>query len=133
MWTWLLIALAVALIVRFLSGKGDSAAESRSFSGQSGTELDSDHLEPVVLPIEAFIDLHAFSPQDILGVVESYLDAAQDKGFAEVRLVHGRGKGVQRDRVRRLLARHPRVLYFRDAPPERGGWGATLVQLKSKH
>ncbi len=132
MWTWLIVALAAALLIRFLSGRRDRIPESISSSDQTTAEPDSDDLEPVVLPIEPFIDLHSFSPQDITDVVESYLEAAQDKGFTEVRLIHGRGKGVQRDRVRSLLARHPNVFEFRDAPPERGGWGATLVQLGKK-
>ena len=98
MWTWLLLALAAALLIRFLSGRRDSSPESRSSTSQTEAAPNPDDLEPVVLPIEAFIDLHAFSPQDIPDVVESYLEAAQNKGFAEVRLIHGRGKGVQRDR-----------------------------------
>lgn len=86
--------------------------------------------EEVVLPIEPVLDLHAFSPRDAASVVLSYLDAAVEAGFAEVRIVHGRGIGVQREVVRALLARHPRVESFGDAPPERGGWGATLARLR---
>jgi len=63
-------------------------------------------------------------------VVDAYLEAAVDKGLREVRLIHGRGIGVQRDRVQKLLARHPLVSGFHDAPPERGGWGATVAYLK---
>ena len=72
----------------------------------------------------------AFRPEEIRSVVESYLEAAQAKGFSEVRLIHGRGIGVQRKIVRSLLERHPAVEAFSDAPPQRGGWGATLVRLK---
>lgn len=86
--------------------------------------------DPVVLPIEDHLDLHAFSPRDVREVVLSYLEAARDRGLLEVRLIHGRGIGVQRENVRALLARHPDVLAFSDAPPERGGWGATLVRLR---
>jgi DNA-nicking Smr family endonuclease len=82
-----------------------------------------------ILPIEDSIDLHGFQPRDIPSVVESYLEAAHDKGFREVRLIHGRGIGVQRERVRRLLATHPLVERFADAPATRGGWGATVVWL----
>jgi DNA-nicking Smr family endonuclease len=85
--------------------------------------------EPVVLPITDALDLHPFSPRDIPSVVEEYLLACQERGFREVRLIHGRGRGVQRAVVRRLLARLPAVAAFSDAPPERGGWGATLVTL----
>jgi dsDNA-specific endonuclease/ATPase MutS2 len=63
-------------------------------------------------------------------VVDAYLEAAVEKGFTEVRLIHGRGIGVQRDRVQKLLARDSRVSGFHDAPPARGGWGATVVYLK---
>ena len=84
-----------------------------------------------VLEIEDSIDLHGFAPKDILSVVESYLEAAAEKGFVEVRLIHGRGIGVQRARVQQLLATHPLVEAFRDAPATRGGWGATVVQLVS--
>jgi DNA-nicking Smr family endonuclease len=83
----------------------------------------------VVLQIEDSIDLHAFSPRDVPDVVASYLEAAHEKGLREVRLIHGRGTGWQRRRVREVLGRHPLVAGFDDAPPARGGWGATLVWL----
>lgn len=70
--------------------------------------------EPVRVPIESEIDLHAFNPRDIPSVVEEYIEAAADAGFREVRLVHGRGRGVQRGIVQATLDRHPRVLEFRD-------------------
>jgi DNA-nicking Smr family endonuclease len=86
--------------------------------------------DPVVLPIEDAIDLHAFAPRDIPSVVEEYLGEASRRGFSEVRLIHGRGKGVQRAIVQGLLGRHPLVIRFFDAPAERGGWGATIVTLR---
>ena len=93
-----------------------------------------DGVEPdpqeVVLPIEDSIDLHAFQPRDVGDVVQSYLEAAMEAGFAEVRVIHGRGIGVQRETVRALLERHPDVLEYGDADPGRGGWGATLVKLR---
>ena len=89
--------------------------------------------DPVRIPIENQIDLHAFAPRDIPSVVESYLEAAHEAGFGEVRLIHGRGKGVQKEVVRRVLSRHPRVTDYREAPPERGGWGATIVWLARQH
>ena len=91
-----------------------------------------DEGEEVVLPIEDAIDLHFFSPRDIPDVVTSYLEAAREKGFREVRLIHGRGIGVQRQRVRSLLEKHPDVASFADAPSTRGGWGATVVHLKPR-
>ena len=86
--------------------------------------------EVVVLPIEDSIDLHTFAPRDVLAVVADYLEEAAQRGFREVRLIHGRGKGVQRANVQALLASHPLVVGFRDAPAARGGWGATLVELR---
>jgi DNA-nicking Smr family endonuclease len=83
----------------------------------------------VVLEIEDSIDLHGFAPRDVLAVVEDYLEAAHAKGLREVRLIHGRGIGFQRARVRELLSTHPLVLSFADAPMTRGGWGATLAWL----
>ena len=86
--------------------------------------------DPVELPLEDFIDLHPFQPRDIPGVVEAYLDAVVEAGHTEVRLIHGRGIGVQRERVRSVLTRHPDVVNFADAPSSRGGWGATVVYLR---
>jgi DNA-nicking Smr family endonuclease len=83
----------------------------------------------VHVPVEDSLDLHSFSPRDIPSVVESYLEAAWEAGFSEVRLIHGRGKGVQKEVVRRVVSQHPLVSGFREAPPDRGGWGATLVSL----
>ncbi len=85
--------------------------------------------EDVQVPIEDFLDLHTFRPRDVRSVVESYLEQAIESGFREVRLIHGRGVGVQREIVRSFLAKHPGVVSFADAPPERGGWGATVVRL----
>ena len=84
------------------------------------------------LPIEDSIDLHGFAPRDIPSVVESYLEAAAERGFREVRLIHGRGIGFQRARVRELLETHPLVARFADAPATRGGWGATVVWLAAR-
>ena len=91
---------------------------------------DSPLSEPVVLPIEDSIDLHAFSPKDIPSVVEECIEQCLRAGIYEVRLIHGRGKGIQRQIVRSVLEKHPRVLSFRDAPPEAGGWGATVAALR---
>lgn len=87
-----------------------------------------DDLGPVVVPIGDEIDLHAFAPRDIPSVVDEYLHAAHAKGFRQVRLVHGRGKGVQRAIVQRLLREHPLVARASDDP--RAHLGATLVRLR---
>ena len=85
--------------------------------------------KPVRIPLEDFIDLHPFRPRDIPSVVEEYLNAAREAGYQEVRLIHGRGTGFQREAVRRVVAQIEFVVSFADAPPERGGWGATVVRL----
>jgi DNA-nicking Smr family endonuclease len=85
---------------------------------------------PVVLPVEDSIDLHPFQPKDIPSVVEEYLEQCKQAGFHEVRLIHGKGKGVQRNIVQALLERHPAVDSFHNAPLEAGSWGATIVILK---
>jgi DNA-nicking Smr family endonuclease len=95
-----------------------------------GSRDDESCDDVVVLEIEDSIDLHTFHPREVPSVVEAYLEAAQEKGFVEVRLIHGRGKGVQRARVRQTLAGNPCVADFWDAPPTRGGWGATVVRLR---
>ncbi len=74
---------------------------------------------PVTVPIEDALDLHPFAPREIPSVVESYLEGAVEAGFREVRLIHGRGQGVQRRRVHEALAASPLVDRFADAPPER--------------
>lgn len=93
--------------------------------------VDTEGDDPVVLPLEDAIDLHPFRPAETASVVEEYLAAAAARGFREVRIVHGRGVGTQRTIVRAVLARSPLVEEFRDAPPERGGWGATVALLRS--
>jgi DNA-nicking Smr family endonuclease len=79
------------------------------------------------VPIEDSIDLHAFAPRDIPSVVEEYLAAAHDAGFREVRLIHGRGRGVQRGIVQSVLERDPLVEAFHDAPESH--LGATVARL----
>jgi len=88
----------------------------------------NDDLPPVQLPIEDAIDLHPFAPRDIPSVVDEYLHAAHEAGFREVRLIHGRGKGVQRGIVQAALERHPLVTSFRDAPESH--LGATVALLR---
>jgi len=86
--------------------------------------------EPHRIPIEDSIDLHTFAPKEAVSVVADYLEEAARLGFSEVRIVHGRGTGVQRRAVRAALSRHPLVDAFADAPPQAGGWGATVVRLR---
>lgn len=90
-------------------------------------ELERD--EAVELPLEDSIDLHPFRPRDVKEVVLAYLEEAVEAGFTEVRIIHGRGTGTQREVVRKTLERHRDVMRFADAPAERGGWGATIAHL----
>jgi dsDNA-specific endonuclease/ATPase MutS2 len=89
--------------------------------------------EPIDIPLEDSIDLHTFQPKEVASVVEEYLEECSRVGFAQVRLIHGKGIGVQRNIVRSVLSKHPVVLSYRDAPAEAGGWGATVVILKQKN
>ena len=82
------------------------------------------------VPIEDAFDLHSFVPRDVPDVLSDYLEEAQNRGLREVRIIHGKGKGVRRAEVLRLLSRDSRVADFFDAPPQRGGSGATVVLLK---
>ena len=88
--------------------------------------------DPVRIEIGDALDLHTFRPRETASVVAEYIEAAAAKGFCEVRLIHGRGIGVQRAIVRKALERSPLVESFADATPERGGWGATVVRLVRK-
>jgi dsDNA-specific endonuclease/ATPase MutS2 len=85
--------------------------------------------EPVRIPITDVFDLHTVPARDVKPVVEAYLEEARALGLRYVRIIHGRGIGVQREIVRSVLARTPFVLEFGDAPAEAGGWGATLATL----
>ncbi|MDZ4798500.1 MAG: Smr/MutS family protein [Bryobacteraceae bacterium] len=86
--------------------------------------------DPIELPITDTFDLHTFHPRDVKDATEAWLDEVHARGFRYVRLIHGRGIGVQRETVRAILARTPFVESFEDAPAEAGGWGATTVTLK---
>jgi len=82
------------------------------------------------VPIEDSFDLHSFLPRDVSSVIDEYLAEAKERGLREIRLIHGRGKGVRRAEVRRMLAAREDIEEFFDASPDRGGFGATIVRLK---
>jgi len=94
-----------------------------SFSDPFGTE-------PVPMPVTDVFDLHSVPAEDVQGAVEEYLAEAHHLGLKALRIIHGRGIGVQREMVRAVLARASFVESYGDAPPEAGGWGATLVTLR---
>jgi len=94
-------------------------------------EIDPDNPfpEPVEIEITDIFDLHTIPPRDVKRVVEEYLQLAHEKGFKVVRIIHGKGIGVQRELVRSILARTPFVSDWTDAPPDAGGLGATIVVI----
>ena len=87
-------------------------------------------MKPVKLPIEDILDLHTFNPKEIPDLLSDYFAACIDVGIYSVRIVHGKGQGILRERVRSILKNHRLVESFRNAPAEAGGWGATIVDLK---
>jgi dsDNA-specific endonuclease/ATPase MutS2 len=88
--------------------------------------------EPVEIEITDVFDLHTIPPREVKAVVEEYLREARRLGFPVVRIIHGKGIGVQRDMVRTILARTAFVVDWTDAPPEAGGLGATIVRLSTR-
>ena len=96
-------------------------------------ERDEDNGESmghVKIPIKDVLDLHTFLPQEVPGLLEEYLNACREARFYSVRIIHGKGQGFLKNRVRGLLKRLPMVSSFSDAPAHGGGWGATIVELK---
>lgn len=88
--------------------------------------------EPIEIPITDVFDLHTIAARDVRAATEAYLEEAHRLGLRALRIIHGRGIGVQRETVRSVLSRTPYVLHFSDAPLEAGGWGATAVTLAPK-
>jgi DNA-nicking Smr family endonuclease len=85
--------------------------------------------EPVQLPIDGVLDLHAFQPREVADLIASYLAECQARGILRVRIIHGKGLGSLRRTVHALLGRHPDVISFALAGEHLGGWGATIVHL----
>jgi dsDNA-specific endonuclease/ATPase MutS2 len=86
-------------------------------------------MDPVVVPIEDAIDLHHFNPKDIPDLVDEYIRACREKNILTVRIIHGKGKGVQRERVHSVLKKNPHVIRFSLGGMHSGEWGATVVEL----
>ncbi len=124
------ILLASTGVVFVAFGRRDSDDDAGATGTETGDVVDPD--EPIELPVEDFIDLHHFAPRDIRDVVRGYVEAAYAAGFREVRLIHGKGIGVQRERVRGVLSEHPLVESYSDGTAERGTWGATIASLSDK-
>ncbi|HZI18015.1 MAG TPA: Smr/MutS family protein [Pyrinomonadaceae bacterium] len=111
-----------------LAGCGAGDVEADPFEGADPFDP---FPEPVCLEITDVFDLHSIPPREVRAVVEEYLSEALRLGFRQVRIIHGKGVGVQREIVRKVLARTPFVEHFSDAPPEAGGWGATIARLSA--
>ncbi len=124
-----------ALLNKLFSPRSDrpAAGDAAGDFGDADNEDDTDPFnpfpEPVTLEITDVFDLHSIPPREVRAVVEEYLREARRLGYARVRIIHGKGVGVQREAVRAVLARTPFVEHFSDAPPEAGGWGATVAHL----
>lgn len=106
-------------------------------SGDENGSSDDDGPAPgpdaaVALPLDGILDLHTFSPRDVGSLVPEWIDASRAAGLFELRIIHGKGTGVLRERVHAILRRRTDVASFGLAPPERGGWGATLVTLRRR-
>ena len=100
-------------------------------NGDTGAEFDNPFPEPVDIEITDSIDLHAFRPNDVKAVIESYLAEANAKGFRFVRIIHGKGIGVQREVTRKVLSDSELVKSFKSGDEFSGGWGATIVEFKN--
>lgn len=121
-------------LFRRLSGTPPAGASAENLSPDGEDDLDpfDPFTEPVRIEIRDVFDLHSIPPREVRAVVEEYLLEARAKGFRQVRIIHGKGVGVQRETVRGVLARTPFVEHYSDAPPEAGGWGATVVRMKTE-
>lgn len=105
-------------------------AETRETEEDSEVDPFNPFPEPVSVEITDVIDLHSMPPREVHRVVEEYLHQVRLAGFTSVRIIHGKGIGVQREIVRKVLARTPFIANWNDAPPEAGGLGATIAYLK---
>ena len=92
--------------------------------------IEDESLDPITVPIEDWIDLHTFSPKEIPSLLEDYLLECEKRGYKEVRIIHGKGKGVQMNIVHSFLKKSPLVESFKLAPLGAGGWGATITYLR---
>ncbi len=117
---------------RLLNKEQRSRAAARDEEDEAEESYDSDNPFPDVVVIEFrdVLDLHSIPPRQVRAVVEDYLTDAHRIGVPWVRIIHGKGVGVQREIVRAILAESVHVVEYKDAPPEAGGWGATLVTLR---
>ncbi len=118
---------------RFFDARTHPNAPStrEGFDEIDDAEFDPDDPFPEIVQLEIrdVIDLHSIPPRDVRCVVEEYLTEARKLNYRSVRIIHGKGRGVQREIVRSILTNTPFVRAYTDAPPEAGGWGATIAHL----
>jgi DNA-nicking Smr family endonuclease len=93
--------------------------------------MNDDQNDIVHIPIDGTLDLHTFNPRDVHDLIKEYIDACLEEGILEIRIIHGKGRGVLRDKVHSILRRHPLVMDF-SLDPGTSGWGATVIRLKKK-
>lgn len=117
-------------ILRLIRGaREDDARQASIEDGDEAFDPDNPFPEPVIIEFSDVLDLHSIPPRQVRAVVEDYLEEARRRRVRGIRIIHGKGIGVQRETVRSILSRTPWVIDFRDAPAEAGGWGATVVTL----
>ncbi len=91
----------------------------------------TEEIDPVEIPIDGLLDLHTFHPREARDLVNEYLRACREKQILNVRIIHGKGRGILKQAVHSALSKNPMVASFSDAPANAGGWGATIVRLKA--
>ena len=127
------ISLLKRLLILSPRKRERARTDARPFDTETEDETETDPFNPfpgpVRLEILDILDLHTIAPRDVQRAVEEYLSEAHAAGFRVVRIIHGKGTGTQREMVRRILGRTPFIERFTDAPPEAGGWGATIAYL----
>ena len=111
--------------------KPTKSSSSPVENGDESSDPDNPFPDPVTIEFRDVIDLHSIPAKQTRAVVEDYLEEARRRGVRFVRIIHGKGIGVQREIVRSILERTPSVVDFRDAPGEAGGWGATIITLST--
>jgi dsDNA-specific endonuclease/ATPase MutS2 len=123
--------MRLSALLRKLLGARDKDFAGEEEEEESDVDPFDPFPEPVRLETRDVFDLHSVPPREVRAVVEEYLREAHRLGYRQVRIIHGKGVGVQREAVRAVLARTPFVEHFSDAPPEAGGWGATVARLSA--
>lgn len=129
----ILLVIAVVVVVWLAPLVHQAGAADDEEVGSDESEEPFEPPKAVELPIEGSLDLHTFSPKEVGRLVPEWLDVCHSRGMTEVRVIHGKGKGVLRRQVHKILDGHPAVDGYELAGHGRGSWGATIVRLKPRH